>query len=224
MKRKIWPLCAAGFAVALAGCNRSEKTEAKSGDAAPTVIFAAGRGLKLPPETIRSLGVTTAEAKEQTLSSESTLMVQVYAEGSPARALALVPATNGEMLSQQKPAGARLLSVQRAIEPGTHQVELLFELPQSHHLGDFVPLTLHAAPTPSLAVPRAAVIDGANGSFVYVVNGGYYLRTAVKTGARDADWIEITDGLYAGDVVVITATSKLWLTELRLTKGGGDID
>jgi len=59
------------------------------------------------------------------------------------------------------------------------------------------------------------------GTFVYVVNGNFYLRTAVKTGARSTDFVEITDGLYAGDVVVTTPVNQLWLSELRLTKGGG---
>ena len=61
----------------------------------------------------------------------------------------------------------------------------------------------------------------ATGTFVYVLNGEYYLRTAVKTGVRSGEFIEISDGLYPGDVVVATAVEQLWLTELRVTKGGG---
>ncbi|MBK9991892.1 MAG: hypothetical protein IPP19_14495 [Verrucomicrobia bacterium] len=47
------------------------------------------------------------------------------------------------------------------------------------------------------------------------------LRTAVKPGANDGEYIEILDGLYAGDVIATAAVEQLWLTELRLTKGGG---
>ena len=72
-----------------------------------------------------------------------------------------------------------------------------------------------------LTVPRSALLDSAAGLFVYVVNGEFYLRTPVKVGARSADFIEITDGLYAGDSVVATPVEQLWLAELRLTKGGG---
>jgi multidrug efflux pump subunit AcrA (membrane-fusion protein) len=72
-----------------------------------------------------------------------------------------------------------------------------------------------------LAVPRSALLDAATGTFVYVVNGDHYLRTPVKTEARSADFVEITDGLYAGDVVVVSPVEQLWLAELRLTKGGG---
>ena len=78
-----------------------------------------------------------------------------------------------------------------------------------------------AQSAPVLTVPRSAVLEAAGGTFVFVVNGATYLRTAVKTGARSADHVEITDGLYAGDTVVTTAVDQLWLAELRLTKGGG---
>jgi len=73
----------------------------------------------------------------------------------------------------------------------------------------------------ALTVPRTALLDSAGGFFVYVVNGEFYLRTPVKTGASDASYFEITDGLYAGDIVVATPVEQLWLAELRLTKGGG---
>jgi len=43
----------------------------------------------------------------------------------------------------------------------------------------------------------------------------------VKVGARSPDFVEINDGLYAGDVVVAAPAEQLWLAELRLTKGGG---
>ena len=67
----------------------------------------------------------------------------------------------------------------------------------------------------------AALLRTATGTFVYVVNGANLLRTPVKPGASDGAFIEILDGLYAGDVVVTHGVEHLWLTELRLTKGGG---
>ena len=81
-------------------------------------------------------------------------------------------------------------------------------------------LTL-AADSAALTVPRSALLDAATGTFVYVVNGTSYLRTPVKIGASTADHVEITDGLYAGDTVVAAPVNQLWLSELRLTKGGG---
>ena len=70
-------------------------------------------------------------------------------------------------------------------------------------------------------VPKSAVLRAADGTFVYTVNGNAYFRTAVKTGAEADGFVEITDGLLSGDVVVTKPVEKLWLIELRATKGGG---
>ena len=72
-----------------------------------------------------------------------------------------------------------------------------------------------------MTVPRAALLDTALGTFVYLINGEAFLRTPVTTGAMDDDIVEITDGVFEGDTVVTSPVSQLWLTELRLTKGGG---
>ena len=46
------------------------------------------------------------------------------------------------------------------------------------------------------------------------------MRTPVKVGASSADFVEIKDGLYAGDQVVLQPVMSLWLTELAAVKGG----
>jgi multidrug efflux pump subunit AcrA (membrane-fusion protein) len=120
--------------------------------------------------------------------------------------------------------GAKLVRIDRATVAATRLAELVFELDAAapaRQVGDFVTLALTAAPATVLAVPRSAVLDGATGTFVYVVNSGAYLRTPVKVGARSDGFSEITDGLYAGDIVVVSSVDQLWLAELRLTKGGG---
>ena len=61
----------------------------------------------------------------------------------------------------------------------------------------------------------------ADGTFVYTINGNAYFRTAVKIGAEAEGFVEVTDGLLSGDVVVTKPVEKLWLIELRATKGGG---
>jgi multidrug efflux pump subunit AcrA (membrane-fusion protein) len=40
-------------------------------------------------------------------------------------------------------------------------------------------------------------------------------------GSEADGWVEITDGLLAGDQVVTKPVQTLWLIELRATKGGG---
>ncbi len=53
----------------------------------------------------------------------------------------------------------------------------------------------------ALVVPRIALLDDGDPA-VYVVRDGKAVRTAVKVGYVDGEWIEIRDGLKAGDAVV----------------------
>lgn len=70
------------------------------------------------------------------------------------------------------------------------------------------------------AVPAAALLKTAEGSFVYAVNGDFYVRTPVKTGVTDDKFVEITDGLYAGDQIVTKPVMSLWMAELQVLRGG----
>ena len=69
-------------------------------------------------------------------------------------------------------------------------------------------------------IPAAALLRTAKGDFVYVANGGWFLRTAVVIGATDASWLEVKDGLYEGDIVVTRGTRALWLAEIQAVNGG----
>ena len=60
----------------------------------------------------------------------------------------------------------------------------------------------------------------AEGSFVYAVNDGFYLRTAVKVGAANEQFVELTEGVYAGDEIVVSPVQSLWMAELQLLRGG----
>lgn len=70
------------------------------------------------------------------------------------------------------------------------------------------------------AIPRAALVQCSDGYSVYTVNGEHLIRAAVKVGAADAEFVEIKEGLYAGDQVVEHPVLSLWLTELAAVKGG----
>ena len=189
--------------------------------------FKEGRGLQLPLEVVAALGVRTAEAEERSLARTLSLTAQVFSTGQNPRALALVFPAQAEGLKPglKTTARAELVEISRTAEKASGQIELIFALPSAlpaSALGDTLALTLTlAADSPALTVPRSALLDTATGTFVYVVNGTAYLRTPVKTGAADTDHVEITDGLYAGDTVVAAPVNQLWLSELRLTKGGG---
>jgi len=61
-----------------------------------------------------------------------------------------------------------------------------------------------------LAVPSAAVLRGAQGFYLYVVNADNTVSTrVVKPGASDGDWIAVEGDLKAGEKVVIDGVDRL---------------
>jgi len=52
-----------------------------------------------------------------------------------------------------------------------------------------------------LCVPAEALHEGGGETFVRVRDGGSFVRRAVRTGICDGQWVEVTAGLEAGDVV-----------------------
>lgn len=213
----------AGAAWLLTGCGGEPAAPAPSEETDGGVSFKEGRGLQLNPEVIKALGLTTAEATEQALAAERRVVAQVFATAPQVLASARLPASEAGHLARYTSAGATLVRLDHAAAAATGSVDAVFSLATTPvpAPGDFVELTLVAPPATMLTIPRSALLESAAGTFVYVVNGAHYLRTPVKTGARTAGFFEITDGLYAGDVVVTAPVAQLWLAELRLTKGGG---
>ncbi len=223
-----------GFAVFIAGCTLLLSGCGKSGEAAAAkseheeggaegVAFKEGRGLKFTPEIIKALELKPSEAEERPIAGELRLTAQVFKTVPEVLASVSLSPADAALLQTQTFTGAKLVRVDRGGVSANGRVDAVFALDRStaHVVGDFVSLALNTAPRTVLTVPRSALLDSAAGLFVYVVNGEFYLRTPVKVGARSADFIEITDGLYAGDSVVATPVEQLWLAELRLTKGGG---
>lgn len=230
MKRKLlWlGLTAACLGLVLAGCGKKDAeaehqhSESEEGEGGG-VTFKEGRGLSLKPEVIKALGLQTAEAEERPLADNIRLIAQVFETSPRVLASTTVPAAEAAHFEQHPFQGAKLVRIDRSTVTATRLVDLIVALDRTDTpaIGDFVEVVFAAEPTTVLAVPSSALLDGAAGTFVYVVNGEHYLRTPVKTGARTADFVEITDGLYASDVVVTVPVEQLWLAELRLTKGGG---
>jgi hypothetical protein len=234
MKPRPWFLAGlSASALLLAGCGPKTSSEEAGHDhaehggadegAEAGVTFKEGRGLLLSPEVVKALGLVAAEAEERPLTAGLHLTAQVFAAAPRVLASARLTGDQAAALEKSDFTGAKLVRLDRTPAAATRLVDAVFELdaPAPVRIGDFVTLALAVEPATVLSVPRSAVLDGATGTFVYVGNGGAFLRTPVKVGARSADFIEIADGLYAGDIVVVTPVDQLWLAELRLTKGGG---
>ncbi len=73
--------------------------------------------------------------------------------------------------------------------------------------GMFVEAEVLVAARETLAVPVTALGKTAEGLSVMRVTDGTVARVQVKTGIRDAGWVEITEGLASGDIVVTKAGS-----------------
>jgi RND family efflux transporter MFP subunit len=60
-----------------------------------------------------------------------------------------------------------------------------------------------------IAVPKGAVVSGPDGGFVWVVSDDIARKRAMRPGAELGEWTEITDGVEAGEIVVVQGTDRL---------------
>jgi hypothetical protein len=206
-------------------------------------IYQPGKGLLLSKALKDSLGVEMTEAEERNIATTFTATAQVYRgadepdsrDGAYRTGFAYASAAAaGEMAQALKvgqaitvrnhaPSAASQAARIHRLNVGT--AEVLLAIPDAEKrlaVGSFltVEFTRHGSEG-GIVVPRAALLRLVGGPCVYVQNSQHLLRTAVKIGATDAQWVEVRDGLLPGDVVVSRSASDLWLIELRATQGGG---
>jgi cobalt-zinc-cadmium efflux system membrane fusion protein len=75
----------------------------------------------------------------------------------------------------------------------------------------------------ALSIPRAAVIEANGEKFVFVRQGNQFKRVEITQGVSDDQYVEVSDGLVPGDVVVTQGNRQLytlWLTGGKPLKGG----
>ena len=225
-------LAAALFA--LSGCREREAERAHI-ESDEVQLFEKGKGVRLPEEMRQLLGVETVEVAESAWPRRFERSARVYRAGHGTRPAAAVVVLDEGEARQLSPGQQIVLESTKTTlfgqlveckSQGTlfSQVEALLEFPDPE--GRFAAGSLlRAAFTLSQSnnltvVPKSAVLRGVEGAFVYAVNGSYFTRTPVKVaGERDAT-VGISDGLYAGDVVVTKAAEALWMIELCALKGG----
>lgn len=216
------------------------------GEEAPSgASFKAGKGVIVTEETTKILGVEVADVAERKLPNQIRFTVQVFGEkhhhllnpedhsGCDVHGSAFLPAETasavkaGQPVSVLKdtnnPLGGVVLAVQKALALGESEVVIgISNATTALKAGEFIPARISLPRDEAVAaIPRSAVLRTSEGTFVYAVNGDAYFRTAVKVGTEADGWVEITDGLLAGDRVVTKPIETLWLIELRATKGGG---
>lgn len=228
--------------------NPSEDQSQSEGHEDNIGNFQKGKGVLFSKETMNSLDIRMAEVGERDMESVVVATAQVYrsadetssADGTfkTGHAYASAPIAVGmtnvvkesQRITIQMPntngdgGSAHLMRMDDSLKSAAQIVEALLEIPDPSNslgVGSSIKTTFHRGNNQrAMAVPRSALLKTTEGEFVYVQSGKHLLRTAVKVGESNDEWVEIKDGLYAGDRVVTQPVMSLWQTELAATKGG----
>lgn len=223
---------------ALAGCKPKGTSSASSAEAAESVPLGpqySKKGLLVPEDTRRSLGVRVVEVTEQKVSATLELSLRVYQSGgsggkasgtmTPEQAKSLHAGQAVEMKSADGHTfTGKVTRLNDELEKATGTIEVLVEFssaPQAVSSGMFLQASVALDAAESVvSIPSAALLQCSDGHSVFTVSGEHLVRTPVKVGATSGGYVEIKDGLYAGDRVVLQPVMSLWMTELAAVKGG----
>lgn len=103
----------------------------------------------------------------------------------------------------------RIANVDSRINPATRTVRVRAMLPNDDERlrpGMLMTVEVRSNPRDALAIPEIAILDRADGSYVYRIAAGEGVQQTelvrVRTGARSGGMAEVIEGLNAGDQVV----------------------
>lgn len=231
-------ILAALAGAALTGCKPKTTSSASGAETGEAVVLGpqySKKGLLVPEDTRLSLGVRVVEVTEQKVSATVELSLRVYQSGdsggrasgtvTPEQAKSLHAGQAVEMKSADGSSfTGKVTRLNDELAKATGTIEVLVEFqpaPPAVSDGTFLQarVTLDAAAS-VVSIPSAALLQCSDGHSVFTVSGEHLVRTPVKVGAANADRVEITDGLYSGDQVVLQPVMSLWMTELAAVKGG----
>lgn len=111
---------------------------------------------------------------------------------------------------------ARLVTIGRVIDPRSRTVPVIFELDNRAgklRIGNFARLVIATgAPRRALAIPTAAVVEDAGRPIAYVmVEGEAFERRPLRLGIRGNGWVEVLDGVVAGEHVITRGAYEIKL-------------
>jgi Cu(I)/Ag(I) efflux system membrane fusion protein len=111
------------------------------------------------------------------------------------------------------------------LDPARRTVQVRINLPNpdlSLRPGVSAEVDLGLEPITGLFVPRSAVIDSGQGSYVFVAHEDFHFeRKPIRVGARAQDWLNVLEGLREGESVATNA-GFLLDSETRLQNVGAD--
>jgi multidrug efflux pump subunit AcrA (membrane-fusion protein) len=239
--------CAALLSACNRNTTTAAKSEGETTDKAPEngAQFKQGEGISLTEEMKRSLDLKTAEVSEEKVAPTFTTVLHVMpsrqasattltvstgqaleANGwlTAKQAALLKPGMQVEIRGEDHKAPAitgKISRLEKTPYASIGDYEVNVDVPASLHEGARVSATFRAPEGEAVAsIPRSALLQTAEGTFAYTTNGKFYMRTPVKVGAMSEDRVEITDGLYAGDEVIVSPVMSLWMAELQVLRGG----
>lgn len=101
----------------------------------------------------------------------------------------------------------RLVTVGRVIDPRTRTTPVIFEVDNRAgklRIGNFTKVVIATgAPRKGLAIPDSAIVEDGGKSIAYVmVEGEAFERRPLRLGARSNGWVEVLEGVGAGEHVV----------------------
>lgn len=236
MKRnQFWVVSGLLAVLTLAGCQpKSDGSAASEETVEIGPQYSAKNGLLVPDETRQSLGLKIVEVTEQKVPATLDVQLRVYQEGEESiLASATVTPEEAKQLKRGQAVQARandanltgsVTAVDDRLLKATGMAEVQVELARTNgaaSVGAFIPARVELDSAAAVvAIPQAALLECSDGHSVYTVSGEHLVRTSVKVGARAGELVEIKDGLFAGDQVVLQPVMSLWMTELAAVKGG----
>jgi len=117
----------------------------------------------------------------------------------------------------------KLVTIGRVIDPKTRTTPVIFEVDNAAghlRIGNFAKAVIATGPPKrGLAVPESALVDDAGKSIVFVmIEGEAFERRPVRLGIRSNGWVEVIEGVAAGDHVVTKGAY-----EIKLQSSAGSV-
>src|SRR5688572_6311811 len=181
-------------ALLFCGCDNREHTAETHSESDEVLLFEKGKGLRLPDDMQRSLGVETVEVAERQMQRRVEKPAHVYraaVESQPATAVVWL----NDVEAAQLTVGQSVSLKTSSAEPFTGAVARLEKgvtnlLGQNEAVVEFADAQ-RRVPVDSLltaiftgtntnkvtAIPASAVVRGVESAFVYTVSGAHYVRT-----------------------------------------------
>lgn len=122
----------------------------------------------------------------------------------------------------------KVTSVDSRVDPATRSVTVRAVVPNREQRlkpGMFLTVSVSQDQRPALVIPEEALVPEQARQFVYVMAGAKVAKREVTLGRREPGFVEITNGLVAGDAVVTEGTLKLRdgvaVRDIGAAAGGG---